>query len=148
MDRVPVHGRAPAVRAHSQLPNRPVRVPKGHHHRFDNSFGRVRHIRVRRFPVHAVHNVRPDLGFRTVAVLRGRRRHRRVLFRQETVAGHRPVRMRQRHRHVYFRAAQSRAAQLLRLAGVHADIGRAVLEPVRVWHADAGPAVDQGTGAE
>lgn len=148
MDRVPVHGRAAAVRAHRQLPNRPVRLSEGHNHRFDRGVRRVRHVRVRQLPVHAVHHVRSHFWLRAVPVLRRGRRHRRLLFRQETVTGHRPVGLWQRHRHVHLCPAQPRAAQLLRLARVHADTGRTVFEPVRVRHADARLAVDQGTGAE
>jgi len=34
------------------------------------------------------------------------------------------------------------------VARLHANPGRAVPQPVRVWHADARPAVDQGAGPE
>lgn len=148
VDRVAVHGRAAAVRADRQLPNRPVRLPEGDHHRIRDRVRRLRHVRVRRLAVHIVHHVRPDIRVRAVPVLRGRRRHCRLLLRQEAVSGHRAVRVRQRHRYVHFRAAQSQAAQLLRLARVHAHTGRPVPQPVRVRHADEGPALDQGEGPE
>lgn len=148
VDRLAVHGRAAAVRAHRQLPDRPVRVPEGHRHRVHHRLNRLRHIRVRQLAVRAVHHVRSDIRLRAVPVLRGRGRHRRVLLRQAPVAGHRAVRVRQRHRHVRVRAAQPHVAQLLRVARLHAHTGRAVPQPVRVRHADARPAVDQGACAE
>jgi len=126
LDRIAVYGRTPAVWTHSQLPDRPVRVPEGDRHRCDNRVHRIRHIRVRRLAVHTVHHVRAHIRVRAVAVLRGGRRHRRLLFRQETVAGHRAIRVRQRHRYVRLRAAQPRVAQLLRVARLHAHSGRAI----------------------
>jgi len=80
LDRIAVYGRTPAVRTHSQLPDRPVRMPEGNRHRCDNRVHRVRHICVCRLAVHAVHHVRAHIRVRAVAVLRGSRRHRRLLF--------------------------------------------------------------------
>lgn len=142
MDWITVHGRSAFVGADRQFFDRPVRMPEGDDHRVIDRVRRFRDIRVRRFTIRIVHHVRAYIRFRAVPVLRRGRRYRGLLFRQKTITSHRAIGVRQRHRHVLVRAAQPRAARPLRVARVHANIGRFIFELVRVRHADARPPVD------